>query len=1855
MYKPKNHKTMNTKKITLIIVALAISVPLIAAAVFFGFGNDEPNSTNPEFRKYISAYTSGLVSKTSTIKIKLLSDIVEEIKDKEALPEGLFEFSPKLKGEYYWVDDYTIEFKPEEYMPSGKEYFVEFKLGKLTKVDKDLKSFDFVFNTVKQSFDISFEEYKTIDKKTLQWQQYIGYIKTADYEDVEDIKKILIAEQAGDKLSIKWTADIDKFTYYFIIDSIQRQKKASEVVIKWNGSKIDVDKEGVEKLQIPAIDDFKFLTAKVIQSPEQYLQIQFSDPLQADQNLDGLVRIKDIENLNYIIEDNIIKIYPSGRLDGVYEVSISTGVKNILGYKLKTSKQFEMAFQKIKPDVKLVNKGNILPSSERGLIFPFEAVNLKAVDVTIIKVYEDNVLQFLQVNNYNDDKELVRVGEPVLRKTISLLDQNIIDYGKWNRFSLDLSNYITPEPGSIYRISIGFRQQHSLYECDTDGGEQQVFDETDISETELDWQPAGETSYWDYYNGYDYWDYWDNKDNPCHGAYYSKEHTVSQNIIASNLGIICKKSNNDNLKIIVNDLLTTEPLEAVTIEIYNYQNQLLHSTKTDKNGISNIDALDKPYFIVAKQDKQKGYLKINDGSAVSLSHFDISGVAVTKGIKGYIYGERGVWRPGDSIYLTFILKEEDKPLPDDHPIVFEFKNPQNQLISTKSAVKNETGFYTFPVATATDAVTGNYNATVSVGGAKFNKRLKIETIKPNRLKINLNFENEFIEKGDNIAANLEVKWLHGAIAKNLKATVDVSVKKVKTSFAKYPEYVFDDATKKLDADLTNVFSSKINSEGKADFNLEIQAENAPGFLNATFVTKVFEESGNFSINQKTVSYYPYESFIGVKLPKGDNMRSMILTDIDHEINVIILDKDGKSVKGNREIEMEFYKIQWQWWWDENEGIANYFTSNYSTKLNSEKIKTKNGAANWKIRVNYPDWGRYLVRAYDPISGHSTSKIVFIDWPGWAGKAQREGTSANTLSFETDKDKYNVGDMVKLSIPSPAEGRALISIETGNEVLKDFWIETKEGTTDFSFKADEFMAPNIYVHISLLQTHAQTANDLPIRLYGVMPILVEDPKTHLNPVLDMPDKLESETTVKIQVSEKDKKHMTYTIAIVDEGLLDLTNFKTPNAWDEFYAREALGVKTWDIYDWVIGAYGGEIERLISIGGDGEVEGRKKKEASRFKPVAIFLGPFDYNGTTNTHYIEIPKYIGSVRTMIVAGDEIAYGSTDKATPVVKPLMLLGTLPRVLSPGEKVKLPISVFAMDKNIKNVSVTVNTNDFLTISGEKSKTINFSEIGDQLVEFELDVTQKLGIGRVEIIATSGGEKASYEIEIDVRNPNPPITKISSQAVAKKGNWEQTFKPIGIEGTNKAILEVSTIMPINLDKRLKYLIRYPYGCIEQTTSSVFPQLYLTDIIELTPEQKQSSEQNIKAAIDKIVDFQLLNGGLGYWTNSSNVNEWATNYAGHFMLEAKNKGYATPIGFMKNWKAYQKRKARNWTDDGDRSQFIQAYRLYTLALAGETVSSAMNRLKETEDLSDKAKWYLAATYNISGKKKVAESLISGLSTYVPEYKELSYTYGSDIRDRAIILQTLTLLDKQTEAFTLVKEISEVLSSKQWLSTQTIAYSLVSISNYYKKHKPNQGIKFAYTINGKTETRTSNSGIFKVDIDLNSLNEQTIKFENKANGTLYARLILEGVPELGTVQAESNNLQVSVIYKLANGTIIQPDQITQGTDFVAEVKVTNPSSYNYKEMALAQIFPSGWEVLNARIFNFGNLGQSSPYTYQDIRDDRVYTHFDINKGVTKTFRVLLNASYVGDFYMPGIFAEAMYDGAINARTSGKWIKVN
>ncbi|MBN2683443.1 MAG: hypothetical protein JXR58_13110 [Bacteroidales bacterium] len=1851
------------KKRNLILVGGGAVLAIIIVLLFVFTKKSEAvpiTSNNPEFAKYISAYTSGVVSKKSTIKIRLVSDLATKIQEKN-LPAGLIEVDG-VKGKTEWFDDNTVEFIPEGDLQSGKEFVVQFHLSKVARVDESLKDFNFKFETIKQNFEIQINEQKTIDKKKLQWQKVYGTVFTADVEDTDVLQKSVKAYQNGKMLKIKWIPSENYKKHSFEIDSISRSEKASEVVIEWNGEAMNIDKTGKIPIEIPSIYDFKFMEAKVIHSPEQYLQLQFSDPLNENQYVNGLVRLSGVSNLRYIVEDNLIKVYPSYHLDGTYTLNVEEGIKNILGSRLKKAEKMEIVFEKILPAVRFVNDGVILPSSDRGLIVPFEAVNLAAVDIQIVRIYENNITQFLQVNEFDGEYQLQRVGKPVLRKTVRLDDQGLADLGKWNRFSLKLDELIKAEPGAIYRVTIGFRKQHSLYNCgEDDETEEEIDDLKDITPA---WETQDfEASYWDgfddYYYGY-YYD-WNDRDDPCKDAYYGGRRSVSKNIIASDLGIIAKRGNNESIYAFVTDLKTAMPKSGVAIEIFDYTQQLVGKATTNSEGVAFIEKAEEPYFLVATDGKQKGYLKLYDGASNSLSRFDISGVSVEKGTKGFIYGERGIWRPGDSIYLTFVLEESGEKVPEEHPVILEFKNPQGQLIKRLVQTKNKTGFYHFRLSTDSDAPTGGWWTSISVGGLKFNKILSIETIKPNRLKINFEFPDKELFKSSKSSGKLEVKWLHGAVAKNLEAKVDVVLSPVPTYFEKYKDFIFDDQTKYFYSESSTIFDSDLDENGCANVTASFSTgESSPGKLKATFITKVFEQGGDFSIDQFSKPYHPYNSYVGLKAPKGDKARNMLLTDTSHTIQMVVVDVNGKPVKEMHGIKMEFYKLDWRWWYDQADGYSSYSSRNYMTLIKSDKVYAKNGKADYSVRVNYPDWGRYLIKAYDEVTGHSSSIVVFIDWPGWAGKAQREGgDGAAMLMFNADREKYNVGEAVNLTIPTSEGGRALISIESGSKVIQTSWLECNKGTTNYSFIATKEMTPNVYVNVTLIQPHAQTANDLPIRLYGVIPILIEDPLTHLYPLITMPDVLQSESVVSVKVKEKTGKPMTYTIAMVDEGLLDLTRFETPDPWNHFYAKEALGVKTWDIYDWVIGAYGGDLERLLAIGGGGEFdeEGGSKK-ANRFKPMVRFYGPFELSANqSKIHKIDIPKYIGSVRTMVIAGKDRAYGAVEKTTPVRKPLMLLGTLPRVLGPKEKVKLPVSVFAMEDHVKDVTVQLKTDKYLKVIGSDKRTLKFSKPGDDFIEFEVEVQPILGVSKVEILAWSGKEKASYEIEIDIRNPNPKVTEVIGDVVESGKNLTLDFKPVGIQGTNEMMLEVSNMPPLNLGERLRYLIAYPHGCVEQTTSAVFPQLYLSDIMELTSARKLEVEKNVKAGIDKLSKMQVFNGGLGYWPGASNSDEWGTNYAGHFLLEAQKKGFSVSSAFIKKWKKYQQTMAKNWVNQGPVSQFIQAYRLYTLALAGSPEMGAMNRLREISKISSQAKWRLAAAYKIAGKDNIARKLIEGLSTSVNDYNELAYTYGSGTRDKAMILETLTLLGDKKQAYPLLKEISEQLSSNKWHSTQTTAYSLIAISMYAKNNKPGDNLKYRYTLNSDRvlEVVTHNM-VSQVDLPVKSLSEGKIVIENPTGGVLFARLIMSGIPEIGEEIDSENDLRMTVVYKTINGQTIDPENIEQGTDFMAEVTVSHPGVRGeYKQMALTQIFPSGWEILNTRVLSYDNNYSTYSYpTYQDVRDDRVYTYFDLPSGKSKTFRILLNASYQGKFYLPTTYCEAMYDNTINSRKHGRWVSV-
>lgn len=1845
----------NLKKtfpITLVVFAALLLVPVSCK-------KNNPFEVDPAFSAYVLSFTSGVVSNATTIQLRLVQEVANAEPGK-ALEKNPFSFSPGITGKAEWVDKQTIRFIPDKRLESGQLYEAEFALHNFAGVPKELKTLTFRFQTMKQHIRFEFKGISPVNENDMKWQNLHGCFITADYADGKAMEKLAKFSKLEGK-TIHWRHSNNGREHHFTIGKVERKNIAYPLTIQWEGKKIGAKNEEA-RVEMPALGIFKLIHLKVTTAPTAMIEVYFSDPLSKRQDPDGLFYLENGVSLQAVVSGNVVKLIPTEPVTGDVNLLIDQSVRNYAENYLETPYSKAIKFVSLKPQVELLGEGVIIPKSN-GIILPFRAVSLKAVDVKIIRIFENNIVQFLQTNQLNENNELKRVGRVVHSQEVPLISEDEIDYSQWNNFSLDLTKFVSPEPGAIYRVEISFRKKQALYSC-AGSDEDEVYTES-VDPNENYNEPASDM--WGYYQDDWYGDYenfnWYERDDPCKASYYIEpSRRVARNVLASDLGIIAKAGTDNQYIVAVSSLTTTEPYSKVELEFRNLQNQVTGTTSTNSDGFASLKLAEKPFVVIAKKDDQRGYLRLDDASSLSLSMFDVAGEQLKKGVKGFLYGDRGVWRPGDVMYLTFILEDKNKSLPANHPVVLELRNPSGLLIYKTVKTSKHDGFYSFAIKTDATAPTGNWTVKVRVGGSEFARNLRIETVKPNRLKINLNMGTTLLRKDENISGKVQVNWLHGAPASNARVNIEATLAAAKTTFESCKGYIFDDPTRKVTAIDLPVFSGTLNADGAASFNtrLDFTAE-APGMLALQLKTTAFEGGGDFSTDRALFKYSPYTSYAGLKVPAGKGWNNALNSDEKNLFPIALVDATGKGKSGK--VKIEIFSIYWRWWWEQSaeEYLANYVSNENAKLIKTDEISVTNGRSFYEMKLGTQDWGRKLIRVTDIESGHSSGAVFYTTYKGWWSNAGNENPGgAEMLQFQTNKKSYTTGEKIELDLPVTHKGRALISIETGSKVLKYYWFEPR-GNKRFSFEATPEMAPNIYIHVSYIQPHEGANNDFPIRMYGVQAVQIENPETHLTPRITMASELKPLQNFTLKVDETNGKAMSYTIAIVDEGLLDLTRFETPNPWKAFYTHEALGVRTWDLYKYVAGAFTGKLAGLYAIGGDQYFDRKGKENTNRFKPVVLFQGPYTLQARgTNEHRFTMPNYAGSVRVMVVAGKQGAYGSAEKTVPVRQALMVLPTLPRVISPEETIKVPVSVFTMDKKIKSVEVRIQASKQFVIEGGATRTVNFDRPGEKMTSFTLKTRKATGNGKITVKAISGNEVSTSETDLTIRMPNPPAARVIAASIEPGKSWSQVVDGFGLPGTNSGQVELYRVFPMNLNKRMHYLLTYPHGCIEQITSAAFPQLYVAQLMDLDNTRKAEIEGNIKTCLTRLKNYQLSNGGFAYWENESQqVTEWGTSYAGHFMLEAQAKGYKLPDEMLSAWLVYQTREANNWKPGRQNynTDLIQAYRLYTLALAKKPALSAMNQMRETQEIDPAARWRLAAAYGIAGKPDIGEQLIHGM-TLKPDVRENYFdTYGSYGRDLGMMLETMVVLNKHTQSLAMAQDAANLLSSDQWLSTQTSAYLLLAVSKYAGAGSSEAGnLKCNLKIDGKTIPVNSPKVLSQNPLNFAGGNRKTISVTNTGNQPVYVRIVTEGVPPMDGGEQVEENLSLTINYTDKNGIRLNPASLKQGVQFYANIVVKHPGiRMNYENLALSMLVPSGWEILNSRM---EMVNASEPKTdipdYMDVRDDRVYLYFDLAKGATKTFRVLLQTAYPGKFYLPSVQAEAMYDGSVRAYTKGYWIEV-
>lgn len=1754
---------------------------------------------------------------------------------------------PETPGQAVWRSRTELEFQPAAPLKKFKSYRGTLLLGTLMN-DPTLAPAVFDFDAVGNDVARLEAEFHAAPETGERRFVLRGVLHFSQSVARAVLAQALSLRSAGGPLTLQLEGPESGREFTFAGPAISQEAEPREFVLLLKGEGLDLAADVRQTLTVPAARRFQVQKLELLEeSGEPGFRVDFSEVLAPAASAEGFVKVTPAVSVRLKTLEQKLYVLGDFQPNQDYAVEILPGLKNRWGETLPSPYRGRVRFKDQKPRVHFRNPGLFLPTDNQQQV-TFETLNVKDVHVEVMQVFASNLGQFMQTETlrgryagdapYFNQYEFRRVGVVVATEKLHIGNAK----NRTLEQVLDLSKILKRDSKGLFVVRLWAERTDLLY---SDPEEQKA---------------AGEYDYWgdDYYT------------NPYKAGYLDRHASALLQVVVSDVGLTVKRAGT-TYWVFANHLQTTKPLAGVRVRLFSYQNQVLAEGVTDLHGTAEFSGVKEEVFYgEGEAGDQRSLVKLSD-MAWNLSAFDIAGTEGGSGRnRAFVYFDRGVYRPGDAIHLALIARNHEGSFPENHPVTVKFYNPRNQLASEITGRRARDGFYAFTLKTDPADLTGEWRVELTIGATTFHEQVKVETVVPNRLKIALSSSAPALGPRDKtLGLAIASSYLFGAPAASLQAEIRADVLKEERRFARFPDFSFTHEGMGYLPRQLDVWEGSLDEAGETQITWRLpELGGSPSGLRARLTAKVFEKGGRFTQQWRDVSIDPFPRYVGLRRMATDYGYVAVPQEV--YADVVLAAPDGTPVAG-RTLSYRLYRNRQWWWWEyrEEEDRRLKFKTDRSTDLAQEGVVvTGQRPARLAVRVEEP--GEYLLEVRDGENGHAAGYFFQASrWGETAGARQ----DAGDVVLKADREVYHPGDKAVIRFPAPGEGRVLFTLERGHDVLERWW-ETlrpnqKECVREISITPA--MLPTVYVSVSILQPHAQVRNDLPLRLYGVVPLKVEDPSTRRPLTLRLPAALQPNETFTVEVQSEDRKPYQATLAVVDEGLLSLTAFNTPDPWRFFFQKMRLAVQTYDLYGFVIGANPGDPAKLFSVGG-GEALRQQQSvvQARRFEPVALFQGPLRSGKDGKlTATFTLPRYIGAVRVMAVAAQGQAYGHAEQTVPVRQALMVQPTLPRVLGPDEEFELPVDVIAMQDGVGRVSVGLEVTEPLTVLGEASRSLDLPKTGERTVRFRLRTAKAVGAATVAVRAKSGRFAADAETEIAVRPSAPRIARAQTLAVRRGETLRLPVPGDGLLGTNQASVSIQRLPQLGLERRLHWLIRYPYGCLEQTTSSVFPQLYLQAWLEDTNNSRERIEKNIQTGIERLKQFVLPSGGFSTWPGGARSDGWATNYAGHFLLEAKKKGYAVPEDLLSGWLRFQQSQALR--AEGDVKERV--YRAYLLALAGQAAVGPMNLLKENNLAGMEAteQWLLAAAYQLAGSPQVAREIAARAGFGVRDYRETGGTYGSGERDRAIMLETQVLFGRMEKARELFESLGASLASDEWHATQTLAYSLLAMGKYLQALDADYGAKrprlagYFQLPDGKREAFDTQEVTHRLALAQGFGQAVEVYLDPKTSqDPAYVTVSWSGVPlAVAADEAVQERLAVGVDWYAQDGTPLDVRSVRQGQSLygVLEVRQTGVWQHNRVEnLALVQILPSGWEIENLRLTG-ENLpewlaGESfTPEDYLDILDDRLIWFFSQDQGGRRSrFVFKANVITVGRFLLPATSVEAMYDHRYRALLPGFAVEV-
>ncbi|MBU1666886.1 hypothetical protein KKC13_00560 [bacterium] len=1322
----------------------------------------------------------------------------------------------------------------------------------------------------------------------------------------------------------------------------------------------------------------------------------------------------------------------------------------------------------------------------------------------------------------------------------------------------------------------------------------------------------------------------------------SKEYASSKVLFLSNLGISLNLAK-EQAFVTVLSLDKAQPLSSATVELYGQNNALIGTATTNKDGVAIIEKEhlleSKPKGVIVKTSKDKNFLALNQQF---LSPDPKYILREQERFRAHVYFQSKLVRPAGKIHALITIKDRDFISANKLPIKLLFREHYGKTLHEKVYHSDEFGLIDFSYQMEREDRTGTYELLAFIGEKEIGREtIKVEAFMPPKIENSIHTNKEIYQEGELIELHISSSYLFGAPSSGLNGTVTLDAMPLDFEHDAFKNYTFSNAElleKNVQSYLNGFEPFTLNEEGKYTLVLPTKVQQkVPSILEAMIGVTVMDDTQPVS-NYKNIKIYPYTHMVGLKINKNSFEKGQKL-----EGKAVLIDPiTGELIQ--RQLYAVVKKINWQY---------DYSDGNYNWQKETTVVDNFSLNSNETFSRDIHDNGDYILEVHDHFGGHSASSAFDVWWWSYSNISPKNDLKSVEINIE---DKlYQKGDELEVSIKSPIiEGQLMLTLESEKvELYRRITLE--KGVAKIKLPINFDMQHGLHLHATAIRASDTPSQLIPFRAMGYKFIKPNRNEHKIDVKIDAPKVSKSKTSSVLKISTS--KPSKVLVSIVDKGILQLSEQKKPEIFDFFNEPTEKQLSYYDLYDQLM-SYIAE-GKLIDFGADGTLAMRAKHLppdlGKRVKPFMLWSGIIDLSSKEKSITIDIPEFNGRAALVAIAINENSIGVQEEEMTIKDDVMLKPSYPKYALAGDSIEVPLRIFNTTNVPKTVSLSSKLSKNLAFT-LKEESLTIPANSSAVVETML-YANEVGKGLITLYAyfknkKGENEKVSNTLELPIYNPHA----ISTKTFKGISNTTQTFTAPKAYNDAKVFITLSNNLVGALRDDLKYLVQYPYGCAEQTSSQLLAMHYAKAFLEKDVLVGES-ENFIRQGVKKLQNMQNYYGEFYYWAEGNHVNAYASLYAAQTLLELQRDGTDMATSFVKKITTMLNAIASaNGSYEGTYSNFHRLYAAFILAEHKTLEESTANMLYE-QGIYKKhflSKLYMAAILKMQGKVDEANRLYNENSNDLAQYTHKAYgnttgNFESNVRDMFLhfIIKTAYFNKEAKDLVSIQKEFSNLYS------TQSKAVALKAISLYLGKPQ-NSKLDVDVEVNEQKENHTKPQ-----TITLDKLSSQKIRLTPLLAAMSYNIELVKHLPRaLKNELSKTKELSIMREFIDTNGEKVQLDNLRQGNTIYSKVTLANYGEIN--QVVVSQRVPACLSIVNSNIhdqqskFKNENIQQE----YREILDDRVLNFINLkkkekydkklkkhislqNRGVIYT---PLMVTTVGECLLPAVISEAMYDTRIN-----------